>query len=201
MKTSILILLLLLAHTAIVGQNGGKKKGFFSINMAGQKITDNSTPDTMPYFESDPTNIDYQLKIGRIFYRERMVAGMALNLREVNLFDIEAGRDEIEDNDYITRTEFSLGLFTRYYLYDQLFVEGYLGLFGLARQNFLPTSAPGSITKYGLTLGYSIQLWHFVAIEPSIGIISQRMKLRGNSAPTDDIGQFSIGLGLSFKLP
>jgi hypothetical protein len=157
MKTIFIVLAVLLVYLSTTAQELKKKKLLLNLNVMGQGVTQNYEAGTAPYFEDSNTNIDVHFKIGRYLFKEKATVGFGLNFRAVNNTKYISPRPPVEEFDpeihYIETTELQLGIFSRYKIYDELFVEGYAGFFGwVFRGRFFPSGPIGSIIKYKVGL-------------------------------------------------
>lgn len=203
MKNKILILLLLNVFACFSQSEIRKKKLSIGLAVMGQNITENSMEGATVFFNPKPINYDIQFKIGKIFFKEKITAGLALGFSPINFYNRESARND-EDNKeeyYRSTTEMQFGLFAKYKVYDEIFVDTYVGLFGLSPDGgFFPRGDYYNIIKYNFSVGYSLHLWHFLALEPHISIRNSRTIYKGNANVFDDISPLSFGLGLTFKL-
>ncbi|MFK7811485.1 MAG: hypothetical protein AB8B59_03270 [Maribacter sp.] len=195
---NILTIICLIAINLSMSQTLQKKRVLLNLEVSHQKVTENQVESTLPVFEHSNHNIDYHLKFGRYLLKQKLVVGLGLNIRFVN-----AIRDyhPKEPTTYITSQEFQLGAFARYTIFNEIYIETTFGFFGLVPNGgFFPTTSFGPVTKYKFGVGYSLHLWHYLAIEPNISFLNQREIYRGKGAPSDIVGQLSFGLGIAFKL-
>ena len=205
MRYKVIILFILSVFTGFSQSEIRKKKLSIGLNIMGQNVTDNSIERESVFYNHKPINYDVQFKIGRIFYKEKITAGLALNFGSVNYYDNASARQDIEENrtDYYKSTiELQFGFFARYKVYDEFFVDAYVGLLGVFPDGgFFPrVDDSHNITKYNFSIGYSIHLWHFIALEPHISIRNSRLIYMGRVDNYDKISPLSLGLGLAFKL-
>lgn len=205
MKNNLLLFFLFSAFICFSQVEHRKKKLSLSLNVMGQNVTDNSIEREPIFYNHKPINYDVQFKIGRIFYKEKITAGLALNFGSVNYYDNASARQDIEENriDYYKSTiELQFGFFARYKVYDEFFVDAYVGLLGVFPDGgFFPrVDDSHNITKYNFSIGYSIHLWHFVALEPHVSIRNSRNMYMGRVDNYDKISPLSFGLGLALKL-
>ncbi len=171
----------------------------------GQNISENNVESELSFYNSKPINYDVQFKIGHIFFREKITTGIAIGFSTVNYYDIDSTRhnaDEDQEDYYKSTIEMQFGLFSRYKIYDEFFVDAYVGLIGVFPDGgFFPNVDYPNITKYNFSVGYGFHLWHFLALEPHISIRNSRLIYMGERDNYDKISPFSFGLAITFKLP
>lgn len=181
-----------------------KKKLSIGLNVMGQNVTDNSIESEASFYNHKPINYDVQFKIGGLFLKEKLTTGLALGFSPINFYDWESARHDLEENSnayYKSTTEMQFGVFAKYKVYNEVFVDAYVGLFGLFPDGgVFPRGDYHNIIKYNFSIGYSLHLWHFIALEPHISIRNRRIVYKGSDYPDDDISPLSFGLGLTFKL-
>ncbi|WP_121065539.1 hypothetical protein [Maribacter vaceletii] len=212
MKKNILIILLFSALAGFSQATPRKKKISIGLTVMGQNVSENTIESELSYFDSKPINYDVQFKIGKIFFREKITAGFAISFSTVNFYDCESANydrrhstgSDFDSNSpeyYKSTLEMQLGVFAKYKVYDEIFVDAYVGLFGVFPDGgFFPSINNYDITKYNFSIGYGIHLWHFLALEPHISIRNSRKIYMGSKDHYDKISPLSFGLGITFKL-
>lgn len=201
MKTILLTIGVLIIHLSTMAQEPNKKKLHLNLNVMAQGVTKNYAEGSPLYFKDSNKNIDVHFKLGKFLFKEKIVIGLGFNFRTVNDTKYIGNEDFNPETDYIGTLETQLGFFVRYKAYDKLFVEGYAGLFGwILSGGIFPKANYGPIIKHKLGIGYSFNIWHFLAIEPNISLMNPRELFRGKGNLADDVGIVSYGIGIAFKL-
>lgn len=205
MKNSILFVLLFSTLAGFSQSKLRKKKVSIGVAVMRQSVTENFSEGTTPFFEHKKNHYDLQFKIGQFFFKEKITAGLAIGFNSNNVFDYtltrKSGGETTKESKYISSTEMQFGLFAKYKVYDEIFVDAYVGLYGLTPiGRTFPSADIYNIIKYNFSVGYSLHIWHFLAVEPSISIRNSRKKYRGVDYLDDNISPLSFGLGLTFKL-
>ena len=194
-RTNILLLLVFLCTYVIAQDNLKNKRIQITLATSFQNIIDNFDDEEREAFGVGNYNIDRQFKIGWSSFKGRLNTGLAFDYWKTN--NIRVFPDETT---YSSSKRLNLGIYAKYYPLNYFFAEAYVGLVSRDSNLLHPNSNIEAILTYRLDVGYSVFLFHFLSIDPRIGIANRRNSILQQESRPKDIGNVSIGLGLVFHL-